>query len=188
MSTRGGVLASFLVLIAIGTSAQSDSTRSRLQSFASLHVGALFAEGGMPYPSFTLMSGVAVDRVNISVGAGYDGYDVWKTMPVFVGVGWDAVRFLNTVLYAHVNGGYTNAWHAHMADPVDGGYFVHPQIGYRVRQGRLDLHMSVGYKFQRLEYRRRVPAWGGWGAPDRTRVVQDMERVSVQLGIGLRSR
>ena len=186
MSTERGILTGFLLLIFFSTSAQQDSTRSRIRSFASLHMGALFADAGAPYPSVALSAGVAVDRMSVSIGASYDVYHVWETLAVFVGIGWDAVRFRNATFLAQVNGGYAKAWHSTEAEILSpGGYLVHPIVGYRLRHGRLEVYMSAGYKFQRLEYEQRARWWGGWG-PEQVTVVQDMERVSVQLGIGIR--
>lgn len=176
-------------LIPFAASAQTDSTVSRVGWFVSLHSGVLFPQVGNALTISThLIQGIRYDRVSFGVGVGYDSYEYWETLPVFTGVAYDVLRRGSNALYVGVNGGYSNAWNR-LPDELsvgmedDGGYFIHPLVGYRLHQGRVTLHLTGGYKIQRIHYRRSI---NGWGLPMVTSVVQDMERISIQMGIGLR--
>ncbi len=173
--------------------AQSDSTdMSGSTWFISLHSGILAgATGNGSSASATLLQGVRYHKLSMGVGIGYDGYFDWQAMPVFVGIGYDFVMRKNHAWFAHVNTGYSKVWNS-IADQQqmyfsnEGGYFYHPSIGYRLRQGKLSIYFSAGYKVQRIDYK-AIPRWLlGGGAGVRSSVEQKMERLSIQMGIGLR--
>lgn len=174
-----------LTLGYVNLQAQPDSTSGKSSGFVSLSAGSMFNEDGFPNSSVTLMSGVRFDRFTLAVGAGYDLYTDWKTLPIFVGAGWDLVSLQSGAVYLHVNGGYSKAWErthgeASVVKVGSGGYFVHPMAGYRLRAGKLEICAAVGYKFQRIAY--EGYSWG-W-VPTRKFIVHDRERLTVELGIG----
>lgn len=183
-------LALLVALASFPALAQTDTTASKAGWFVSLHAGALFSEvGGTATISTQLFQGIHYNRFSLGVGVGYDTYDDWETLPVFTGIGYDVVRHGRNALYVQLNGGYSKSW-SRIPDELsvgmqyDGGYFIHPMAGYRLQQGKIAFHLTCGYKIQRIQYRRSMGGWG-WGLPMVTTVDQDMERLSVQLGIGL---
>lgn len=186
MGDRVGICLS-MFLIAFAASAQHDSTASRTDWFASIHFGTLIPEPGNPASlSVQVMQGIRYDRVRFGVGVGFDSYEYWNLVPVFTGVAYDMMKRAGDAMYIQVNGGYAKAWsrlphEMFFGMREEGGYFIHPMVGYRLRQGRIALHLTGGYKIQRIHYRQE---WIGWGAPV-TSVVQDLERVTLQIGIGL---
>lgn len=167
--------------------AQSDS-----DWFVSLHSGALFAQPGHSvFTTATLLQGVRYHRFAIGVGVGYDTYDYWKTMPVMAGIGYDFFSKGMHRLALQLNGGYAMAWDTYPREVSsinenDGGNFVHPAINYRLHLDKFTLYFSGGYKFQRLRYD-VTPVWWLWGWPaGKAFEVRDFERVTVQVGIGVR--
>lgn len=178
-----------ITLFSYSVSAQSDTTSQERSWFFSLHSGALLGKpGNGTSVSVTVMPGIRLDRLAMAVGAGYDTYAAWKTIPLFAGLGYDVFRRRNYTLFVHFNAGYSRAWNSLPAEMSsdyknEGGYFYHPFIGCRLREGNIYLYFSAGYKFQNITYE-HAPRWG-WGSGVRTSVKADMQRFSVQFGIGI---
>lgn len=178
--------------VSFSTTGQTDSASAERPWFVSLYSGALLGRPGSGSSiSAMLMPGVRLNRVAIAVGAGYDGHLIWETLPVFAGVGYDVIRRNRHAFFAHFNAGYSRVWDRRPTGEIqttykhEGGYFYHPFVGYRIRQGKISLYFSAGYKFQTLTYE-EIPSWGLWNNSSMKKtVVYDMERVSIQMGIGL---
>jgi hypothetical protein len=142
------------------------------------------------------MPGVRYNRFTMAVGAGFDQYPQWQTLPLFAGVGYDILNRRQHAFFLHFNAGFSKAWSTLTDDEAqvrhrhEGGYMYHPFLGYRVRQGKITLYFSMGYKFQTVTYK-HIPTWRDefgivheWTGT-RTTIERRMERVSVQMGIGL---
>lgn len=184
------VLTALLIYcLCFSASAQSDSTAS-VSAFISFHAGTLMGKPGKGTSiSFTLTPGVQLDRVAILVGTGYDTYATWRTLPVFAGAGYDFFKRPDYVFFVQFHTGYAKAWNIRTGDFTpqyknEGGYFYHPFIGCRLGPGKAKIYFTAGYKFQNLTYEEDPqPMWGGGQL--RKTVVADMERFSVQIGIGI---
>lgn len=183
------VLAGFVPL---STMAQSDSTSRPIHGFIALYGGALFPQVGETTTITTsLVPGVRFNRIALGVGVGYDTYDYWETLPIFATVSYDVLRPAKGALFLQLDGGYAKAWarQSNLIDGIselEGGYTFHPIIGYRMHYEKLTFYLSAGYKIQRLSYSFGSPAaattWAwGWS----TTVTQDIERLSIQVGIGM---
>jgi hypothetical protein len=191
MSNKAIVLV-LLSFAAFSSAAQADSSASAKSWFITLHSGILAdkAGGGGSAVTATLVQGVRYRRLSIGIGAGYDVYAGWQTLPVFAGAGYDLLRRGNNAFFLQLNAGYSKAWAntnevVQMRFKGEGGFFYHPAVGYRIREGRVSLYLSAGYKFQQLNYE-QIPVWSTWGIGGvRTYVQRNMERVSIQMGIGL---
>ncbi len=173
------------------TAAQSDTTGSKADWFISLHSGILTGTTGRGSSVTTaLVQGVRYHTFSIGVGVGYDGYLNWQVLPVFASLGWDFAERKDHAWFVQVSTGYSKAWNAFEEQQQlyfrdEGGFFYHPAIGYRLHQGKLTIYLTAGYKLQRLHYK-VAPRWSGWGGAGlRSSVEQDMERLSIQMGIGL---
>lgn len=182
------VLTALLIYcLSFSASAQSDSTTS-VSAFVSLHAGTLMGKPGKGTSiSLTLAPGLRLNRVAIVVGAGYDTYATWRTLPVFAGVGYDFFKRRDYVFFVQFHTGYSKAWNIRTGDFApdyknEGGYFYHPFIGCRLENGRVKIFFSAGYKFQNLTYE-ELPPW--WGGQVKKTVVADMQRFSLQIGIGI---
>lgn len=184
------VLTALLIYcLSFTASAQSDSTAS-VSPFVSLHAGTLMGKPGKGTSlSLTLTPGLRLNRVAIVVGSGYDTYATWRTLPVFAGVGYDFLKRPDYVFFVQFHTGYSKAWNIRTGDfnpqyKNEGGYFYHPFIGCRLAHGKAKIYFTAGYKFQNLTYEEVPrPTWGGGQV--RKTVVADMQRFSVQIGIGI---
>jgi hypothetical protein len=178
-----------IVLISFSASAQSDTVSQR-SWFVSIHTGVLMAKpGNGTSVTTTLMPGIRLGRLAMAVGAGYDVYQAWRALPVFAGVGYDIHRGRNYSFFVHFNAGYSKGW---ISTPEgesgstfknEGGYFYHPFAGYRISQGKINIYVSAGYKFQTLSYEQQ-PQWF-WGTGMKSTVTAEMQRLSLQIGFGI---
>lgn len=181
------------LLICVQSSGQSDSSlRMAPTWFGVLNSGALMGDiGHGTSATASLIQGVRYKRVSLGAGAGYDSYRDWKTVPVFAAVSYDLTHRPRGALFLQLNSGYAGAWpaagmHAEVISDSDGGFFHHPHIGYRIHQEKLALYFAVGYKFQRIAYAHRPQVWDWIGSSQSVHVIQDIERLSVHMGIGLK--
>ncbi len=171
--------------------AQSDSTFVRPPWFVSLHSGALAGTvGNGTTASVSATAGVRMRRLSLGVGAGYDTYLEWKTLPVFTALSYDVIRRPDHSFFVQVNGGFSKAWSRQRPEEMryesEGGFFLHPLVGYRLHQDKFTFYFSAGYKMQRLTYE-DFAGWWRWSQPPgiRRTIVRDMERLSVSVGLGL---
>ena len=170
-------------------SGQSDSSAS-VSAFVSLHAGTLMGKPGKGTSlSLTLTPGIRLNRVAIVVGVGYDTYAAWRMLPVFAGAGYDFFVRRDYILFVQFHAGYSKAWNSLTGEFTpdyknEGGYFYHPFIGCRLAHGKMKIYFSAGYKFQNLIYE-EVPGWI-WGRTQLKKTVDaDMQRFSMQIGIGI---
>ena len=177
-----------LVFLSFLATGQSDSSFSRPSYFVSIHAGGLLGKKGNGSSlSSALLSGVRYKHFALGAGIGYDVYNEWRTMPVFGSLGYDFARRAGNPFFVQVNAGYSRGWNPITDEDefiyeTNGGMYFHPLVGYRIRNGRMSAYVTVGYKFQRLSYEQTPRWWGSW--IHKTTVQRDIERLSVQIGLG----
>jgi len=184
----------FLILsiipFSISALAQSDSILSKTSYFISIHAGGLLAEKGNGSSlSVALLQGVRHQRLAFGIGIGYDAYTEWRTLPLFGSLSYDFAQCGGHAFFVQVNGGYSKAWNPVVGETQfkykqENGNFFHPLMGFRIRSESLRVYFTAGYKFQRLAYQQTPTSWI-WGYPASSVTTQrDMERISVQIGVG----
>lgn len=197
--SRAVYLVALCVFPSVIATAQSDSSASGPSWFLTIQSGTLFgkkASTNLPGSGFDIGSGASViqgivyNRFRLGAGVGYDAYAEWRMLPIFAGTSYDLMKRRNHSFYIQANTGYSRAWSKPMDEAQPdyseaGGFFHHSFIGYKVQQGKVELHFTAGYKFQRLIYSPAANSWI-WGYPgyQTTTVQRDMGRMSVQMGIG----
>lgn len=184
------VLLAFAVsFICISSAAQSDSAVSRSHYFLSVYAGGLLGKKGNGASLTTaLVQGVRYQRFALGAGIGYDAYQDWQTLPVFGSLSCDLLKRGNNIFFVQLHAGYSKAWNPftneqQISSGLEAGRLFHPLIGYRLASAKLNVSLSVGYKFQRLKYE-PTPMWWDWG--NKVTVKRDIERLSIQMGIGFR--
>lgn len=183
----------FLILIlSLPAAAQTDSTLVTPSWFMTVDGGLLFARKAIESaPSIRMRQGVRHRRFALSVGVGYDSYKHWNSLPVFTGVSFDFVERPAHAWYFQVDAGYSPTWYRRKELLEStfrdaGGYFYHPAVGYRGGVGRVQVHFSIGYKVQNIEWRAIQAGWGWGWSPSEITIDQWMQRLSFLIGIGLR--
>lgn len=184
------VFASIVFLISFSAAGQSDSTLSEISYFMSMHSGALLGKKGDGTSlTASTVHGVRYKRLRLGVGIGYDAYNEWRTLPVFASGGYDLISKREAALYVQFNTGYSRAWNPFKDEgqfiyEEEGGVFFHPLVGLRLGDGKMKMYCSAGYRIQNLTYE-QTPRWMS-GVRRKITVDRHMERLSVQIGIGLR--
>jgi hypothetical protein len=182
-----------LLISSVPLFAQSDSIYSpKIKYFNNLQAGGLFGDSGKGNSlSVSMTHGIRYERWSFGIIAGYDSYQDWRFVPVSADVSFDFARVGNNVFYVQGSAGYAiAAWVPTELDAEneydsDGGLTFHPVVGYRIKANQYSLYLSAGYKFQRNDYTYTANNWI-WGYPaSRTSVRENMERLSIQIGLGL---
>lgn len=179
-----------LFFVSCSVLAQSDSTFSKATYFNSVHAGGLLGKKGHGSSlTASTIHGIRIKRISLGIGAGYDAYLEWRTLPVFGSVGYDFLPLRQNAFFLQFNAGYSKAWNPHSNDDQyifdeEGGTFIHPLVGYRIHSNKFSLHLTAGYKFQNMVYE-QTPRWWAWPGSKAT-VERDIERISIQLGFGFR--
>lgn len=191
MNSRAAVVL-LIIIISTTAMAQRDTTLTKPSWFMTIDGGLLFArKANESAPSIHMRQGVRYDRFALSAGVGYDSYTHWGSLPLFTGVSFDFVQRPAHAFYLQMDIGYSPTWYRRKkmeSLPLRdaGGYFYHPVIGYRGGVGRVQIHMSAGYKIQNIEWREAQGGWGWRPSFSEVTIAQRMQRLSFLIGIGLR--
>lgn len=175
--------------VSFSSVAQPDSTVSRSHYFVSVYAGGLFGKKGNGSSlTTTVIQGVRYQRFALGAGVGYDAYQDWQTLPLFGSLGYDVLTRGNNIFFLQLHAGYSKAWNPftneqQISSSLEAGRLLHPVVGYRLTRGNLNVSLSAGYKFQRLKYE-SAPMWWDWA--NKATVKRDIERLSIQMGIGFR--
>ena len=171
-----------LLLASVAAQAQSDSSAGKASWFFIVHSGVLLGKKGYgTSATVSAMQAIRYERFAFGVGVGYDAYYDWNTLPLFAGASYDLSKSKKRSMFVQMNTGYSTAWNP-AADGVqidyaeDGGFFHHPFVGYRVKHGKVSIHFTAGYKWQRL-------TWSWLYPQSKTTIQRDIRRMSVQMGI-----
>lgn len=178
-----------ILIFSFSVCAQADSSSAKVSYFISLHAGGLLGKKGNGTSlTSTFTNGIRYKRLSAGVGIGYDAYIEWRALPVFASLGLDVARIGSSAFFLELQGGYakTNPWanEEPLRYKQQRGSFFHPVAGYRTTSGNLTVYFVAGYKMQDLTYEISPTWWGGWGV--KNIVKQDIDRFSIQIGIGFR--
>jgi hypothetical protein len=185
------VAGSFVLLtFSFSVAAQPASSSLRPVYFNSIEVGGLLAKKGDGTSlAASMIHGLRIKNLSVGLGIGYDAYPEWRTLPVFGSVGYDFARVKKNKLFLQLNGGRSKNWNPQPDDSAfiyadEGGWIVHPVVGYRISSESFSLYLTAGYKFQKIQYGQSNRWWNNNGI--KTTVERNIERISIQLGFGFR--
>lgn len=136
--------------------------------------------------TLTTTHGVAMQRWRLGAGIGVEGYDGWRTVPVFGSLSFDFGKIKNNALYIQTNAGYAYGHRLGRIEGVanekdEGGLMFNPMLGYRMESERFNISIAAGYKLQRVEY---SFDWI-WGWPYMsTDMSEEFNRFTFQIGVG----
>lgn len=188
---KSNSLVVILLFLSLSAIAQTDSTFSGTSSFLSIHSGGLFGKKGHGSSlSVSAIHGIQYKRLALGVGVGYDAYVEWLTLPVFASASYGLTTGKDAVFFVQTNTGYSRAW-SRLPDvhqfnySEEGGFFFHPMFGCRIDEAKFSVYFTAGYKFQDLSYK-QTPDWWTWGHPGgKVTIDRKIQRLSIQIGIGL---
>jgi len=150
--------------------------------------------------SAATVQGITIGKkIRTGIGLGFDSYQNWQSLPLYGMISWDLIGNKNkNAVFVQMAYGWVHPWFvkdgayaSYVADPfsnVKGGRMINPQIGYRLRYYNLKLSVAIGYKFQRIFYKR--PSYSYCLACDFgpqqsfDEITQDMNRVQLMMSVG----
>jgi hypothetical protein len=164
---------------------------SKARYFNSFLSGGLFGEKDK-VTSFTFSTthGIVLNDLRLGAGLGYDSYQQWRIMPLFASISYDFAEIKQNNFFLMVAPGYAVSSYRslqYFESNFDGGrgWMLSSALGYRFSAAKWSIIMSLGYKWQRLEY---TYASGFYynpsGQPNLTSVEEQLKRVVVQIGFG----
>jgi len=174
---------------------------SEITYFNTLYSGGLIGKSGLgTTTTFSLINGIRFKSLSLGLGLGYDSYikkyndftgepgTRWKVMPVFVSLASDIVNVKTNAVFMQLNTGFSKMWvgentnSAFELTDIKGGLMVNPLIGYRIITDKYSLYFATGYKWQKNQYNYHTIWWSGL---ENTEVTETMERMILQIGIGI---
>lgn len=188
------------VLLSVPGFTQDTLHQKKIKYFNTLSAGALIGESSLgTTATFSLVNGIRFGKIYGGLGIGYDDYlrkssdsfgqqaiTRWSMMPVFVSIGFDFAKLKSNHLFLQLNTGYSKCWNKSTGNyyrysDIKGGTNVAAMVGYRVNPGNYNISISAGYKWQSNAY----TVGNEWSGGLITEVEESLERVVVQIGIGL---
>jgi hypothetical protein len=192
------VLVIAVLLTAPGFS-QDTLQQKKIKYFNTLSAGALIGESPLgTTATFSLVNGIRFGSMYGGIGIGYDDYfrankdsfeqgiTRWNMMPVYISIGFDFAEVKSNHLFFQLNTGYSKSWNKSQGEyiqfsDVKGGVNVSTMVGCRLNPGNYNISLSAGYKWQKNSYTYKY----GWFGTLTTDVEETLERVVIQIGIGL---
>ena len=179
------------IFLATGTqsSAQVDSTIEKSgHYFNSFGGGILLGEDDEPITgSITMIHGTKVKKWRFGIGVGLEGYQEWRTLPVFFSFTFDFGAMERSALYLQLNAGYAHGWM--VQDEPEGlirsdqraGPMLNTMFGYRIIDEKYNFTVAIGHKLQQTRYTYEYEWWN----QNRVTVERDINRFFIQLGFGI---
>jgi hypothetical protein len=181
-----------LLVAAITASAQKkDTTRFKPHYYGMFLNGAQVGCSNCDLDNKVTVSAYFINGVQLSkrfstgIGVGFDSYEQWKTMPVFLHLSEKVIGRKNG-LSVQLNGGYAFAWMDKQEYEMpnfkqDGGLMVHYALAYHYELEKIRLLFSVGMKRQNVSYSYRY----NWSQQfNQTKNSQELNRFVFQVGFG----
>ena len=182
--------------ISFGSIAQTvdvEIPKKKLTYFNTFLAGGLIGEKGKGTGvTLSTIHGVRLKRAAFGAGIGFDSYFDWKALPIFGSVSFDFGKIRANALFVQFNAGYAETWlvrHEEAWMPPYreyGGTMVASSLGYRITKERFSLYVMAGHKFQRAHITSEPVLWSSFAPTVRQRIEEDMNRLVVQIGFGLR--
>lgn len=182
--------------ISFGSIAQTvdvEIPKRKLSYFNTFLAGGLIGEkGNGTGVTLSTIHGVRLKRAAFGAGIGFDSYFDWKTLPIFGSVSFDFGKIRSNALFVQFNAGYAETWlvrdEEEWMPPYReyGGTMVASSLGYRITKERFSLYVMAGHKFQRAHITYEPMLWSTFAPTVRQRIEEDMNRLVVQIGFGLR--
>lgn len=150
---------SLLLLIVVSSRGQDpvEPARERRVGYHNQFSTGILAGGdrGMITGSVTTVHGVAMRRWTIGMGIGMEGYERWRTIPVFGSMSYYFRGPTSNGVFVGFNAGHSfgkllmDDERIHVTD-TQGGPMVNPMIGYHISANSVGLSVAAGYKMQRM--------------------------------------
>lgn len=184
MSLR--LLALVCLLTAGVTGAQAQEGDGQIAYYNRITTGILAGgQHGLVTGSLTTIHGVSRSPWALGAGVGIEGYERWRTVPIFGSLSYHFRGAGEKGLFLQLNAGHAicrllTANEGIHVDGTRGGPMISSVAGYQIAAGKLLVNISAGYKMQKMS----GTYWGPWD-PFRYTINEHAERFIFQIGVGL---
>jgi len=144
-------------------------------------------EYGLVTGSVTTVHGVALGHWTIGAGIGIEGYERWRTVPLFGSLSYHFCGPTASGVFLSFNAGHgfgrlLENQDGLEVDTTKGGPMVNPMIGYQITASKFNISLAAGYKRQQMggNY---VDTFNGSFSYS---IEETMDRFLFQLGLGIR--
>lgn len=141
---------------------------------------------GMVTGSVTTIHGISLGQVALGVGVGLEGYERWRTVPIFGSLSYYPNGARESGAFLQLDAGHAICRLLTAAEEVEidgsrGGFMFSSTLGYQLAVGKLLVNLSAGYKMQKM----RGHFTGVW-SPLRYTIEEQADRFVFQIGVGFK--
>ncbi|UII30408.1 hypothetical protein LVD17_19130 [Fulvivirga ulvae] len=170
----------------------SDSLKqgSFVRKFEKMLLGGVIAGGDVNnsdvYPAITVSGGYRFHRfLQFGLATGYEQYDDYENVPVYVYYKGDLSRHSSGVYY-YMGAGYSKMWGKSYLETTEndikGGAVLKAGVGFIfASKSKVDFVTAVGWSRQEIEI--EYPLHSTWGGEWKTEVSRIMNRLEFKIGI-----
>src|SRR5690606_38540479 len=135
--------------------------------------------------SVTTIHGISVGPLAVGIGVGIEGYQRWRTVPVFGSLSYHMRDARESGGFIQLNIGHTKCKLIREDELVthverDWGFMFSALAGYQIAAGKLMVNVSAGYQRQKLK-----GEYSGWIPYVTQRLEEDADRFVFKIGVGI---
>lgn len=186
MTLRAVVLSFVLCLSYLVTWSQDTTQTSVIKYYNRTFTGILAGgQHGLITGSLTTAHGVSVGRFALAAGTGLEGYERWRTIPIFGSMAYYFRGVRKKGMFLQIQGGHSicrlltaDEWID--IDGTKGGAMFSSTIGYQIASNKLSVNIAAGYKMQKMR--------GGYSSPWSPlaySIDEKTDRFIFQIGFGI---
>jgi hypothetical protein len=183
MSVRYVALLCFL---SAGSAAAQEQASERPISYYNRTSTGILAGGqhGLVTGSATTVHGIGIRHWALGAGAGVEGYERWRTVPIFGSLSYFFNDAHGNGVFLQLSAGHSICWllspnESIHVDGTRGGFMFSPVAGYQIAAKKLLVNISAGYKMQKMRGTYR----GDW-IPLLYTLDEQAERFVFLIGVG----
>lgn len=188
MITRAFILSFILSCQALGAlSQESEQTpANRAQYYNRTFTGILTGgQHGMVTGSLLTSHGVSIGKLALAAGVGLEGYERWRTVPIFGSLSYHFRGARRDGLFLQVNGGHAICRLLTDNEGINingtkGGAMFSSTLGYQIAAKNLLVNIAAGYKMQKMHGN-----FSGFLQPLAYTIDEKANRFIFQIGFGI---
>lgn len=144
-------------------------------------------EYGLVTGSVSTVHGVAAGKWTIGAGIGMEGYERWRTVPVFGALSYYFRGPANNGMFLSFNAGHGFGRLLKTQEVIEpgetkGGPMINAMVGYQISTSKFSVNIAAGYKQQRMQGNYQMT----FNNAVTYSIKETMDRFMLQLGFSVR--
>ena len=175
------------ILLAGPAAAQVEDNDQTIAYYNRLTTGILAGgEHGLITGTATTIHGISVGHLAVGAGVGIEGYERWRTVPIFGSLTYFLKDARASGMFLQINAGHSVCRlivpdEGFQVDGTRGGFMFSTVAGYQIAAGKLLVNLSAGYKLQNMR-----GAYKNGQLPNLNFTLDEQaDRFVFQIGVGL---